>query len=84
MGALDDVKAALAKSNEKIDIITPAVIEVRKDIAFIKDKLENNTGGIDAAGVAELLQIATTQDEKLGQVATDLQALDSETDSSGQ
>jgi phosphoribosylpyrophosphate synthetase len=81
MGALEDVKAALSKSNEKIDIIVPAVGEVRKDVAFIKAKLEANTGGIDAAGVAELLQVAASQDEKLGQVASDLQALDSETDS---
>lgn len=96
MGALEDVKAKLATSNEKIDLLGSAVTEVAavvpevaKDVAFIKAKLEAQPGGIDAAGVAELLQIVTDQDTKvtgiadsLSTVKTSLQELDAQTDSS--
>lgn len=97
MGALEDVKAKLAASNEKIDLLGTAVTEVAavvpevaKDVAFIKAKLEAQPGGIDAAGVAELLQIVTDQDTKvtgigetLASVKTGLQDLDAQTDSTG-
>lgn len=95
MGALEDVKAKLATSNEKIDLLGTAVTEVAavvpevaKDVAFIKAKLEAQPGGIDAAGVAELLQIVTDQDTKVSEIAqslstvkTSLQDLDAQTDS---
>lgn len=82
--ALEDIKAKLAASNEKIDILSTATEGVAADIAFIKAKLEAaGEGSIDPAGVAELLTIATAQDEKLATLATRLSDVDSQTDSTG-
>lgn len=81
MAALDDLKAKLASSDAKIDIIVPAIAGVTADVAFIKAKLEEvGEGSINPAGVAELLAIVTAQDEKLATAATDLAALDAATD----
>lgn len=80
MGALDDVKAKLVTSNEKIDILTTASEGVAKDIAAIKLKLEQNQGGIDAAGVAELSSIIDATNEKLTVQAQKLADLDASTD----
>ncbi len=82
MGALDDVKAQLAVSDEKIDILSTATQGVAADVAFLKAKLEAAPGGIDAAGVAELLAIASAQSQKLSDAATQLADLDASTDSS--
>jgi hypothetical protein len=82
MAALDTLKEQLATSDEEIDILTTAIEGVAQDIAFIKAKLEANTGGIDAAGVAELSALVNAQSEKLSTAATRLQELDAETDSS--
>lgn len=82
MAALDDIKAKLAVSDQKIDILTTATDGVTADIAFIKAKLEANAGGIDAAGVAELTALVDAQSEKLSAAATRLADLDAQTDSS--
>lgn len=85
MSALDDTKAKLVISNEKIDILTTAVTGVKQDTAFLKQKIEdltNTEGGIDAAGVAELNEIIDAQNTKLTTAADELSALDAETDSS--
>lgn len=79
--ALEDLKAKLAASDEKITILTTATEGVTADVAFIKAKLEANTGGIDAAGVAELTSVVDAQSQKLSEAASKLQALDQETDS---
>lgn len=95
MGALEDVKAALALSTEKLNVLAPLVTEISasvpaiaKDIAFIKAKLESNTGGINAAGVAEILAVVNSDTEKLTTITQavstandELKALDAETDS---
>jgi hypothetical protein len=80
MGPLDDLKAQLATANEKIDIIVPATLGIKKDVALLKKKLEAaGVGGINAAGVAELKAIVNPMNDKLTSVAADLQALDAET-----
>lgn len=80
MSALDDIKAKLATSDEKIDILNTATEGVTADIAAIKAKLEANQGGIDAAGVAELTALVDAQSTKLSEAATKLSDLDAETD----
>lgn len=81
MSALQDLKDKLAVSDEKITVLTTATAGVTADIAFIKAKLEENSGGIDAEGVAELTAIVDGQQQKLAEAATALQNLDAETDS---
>lgn len=51
-----------------------AITGIVADIKFLKDKLAANTGGIDAAGVAELRTLFQANAEAL-------EALDQETDS---
>lgn len=81
MAALDDLKAKLAVSDEKMDIISTATEGVTADLAFIKEKLEAGANGIDAAGVAELSAVVDAQAEKLSVAAEKLTALDASTDS---
>lgn len=84
MAALDDIKAQLAVSDEKIDILTTATSGVAQDVAFIKAKLDAaGQGGIDAAGVAELQTLVAAQSEKLTAAAQALADLDASTDSTG-
>lgn len=80
MGALDDIKAKLAVSDEKITILSGATEGLILDIAAIKAKLEANANGIDAAGVAELSGIVDAQSQKLTDAATKLADLDAQTD----
>ena len=82
MGVLDDLKAKLALSNQKIDILSTATDGVAQDVAHLKTLVGQNPGGIDAAGVAELSLLLDAQDEKLNTAATKMTALDAETDSS--
>ena len=77
---LDDLKAKLVTSNEKIDIITTSTDGIKLDLASIKAKLEANAGGIDAAGVAELNTLVDAGNARLADAATALSDLDAETD----
>lgn len=82
MSALEDLKADLQTAVSKVDILVPAVQGVKKDVAFIKRKLdEAGGGGINAAGVAELRAIITPLNEQLATATDELAALDAETDS---
>lgn len=81
MSALSEVKEQLAISDEKIDILVPAIEGVTADVAFIKAKLEAaGQGGIDAAGVAELKTRVQAQSDRLSAAATALSDLDAQTD----
>lgn len=80
MGALDDIKAKLAVSDEKITILSTATEGVAADIAAIKAKLEAATNGLDAAGVAEVLELVQGQSDRLSETATKLSELDAQTD----
>lgn len=81
---LDEIKATLVISDEKIDILTTATAGVSQDVAFIKAKLDAaGAGGIDAAGVAELKGLVSAQSEKLTAAAQALADLDASTDSTG-
>jgi len=66
---LDDLNAQLDRQDT-------AITGVTADIAFIKAKLEGSPGGLTSAEVATLLARVTASADKL-------EALDSETDSSG-
>lgn len=83
MGKLEELKAKMAVSEEKIDTLTAATEGVAQDVAFIKEKLAQSQDGIDAAGVAELETIVNRQEEKLTAAADKLKALDESTDSTG-
>lgn len=81
MSALSEVKEQLAISDEKIDILVPAIEGVTADVAFIKAKLEAaGQGGIDAAGVTELKARVQTQSDRLTAAATAMSELDAQTD----
>ena len=57
MAAIDDLKAILTSVASDVTTISANVIEVDGDVQEVLDKLaalSANTGGIDAAGVAEL------------------------------
>jgi hypothetical protein len=82
MGALEDIKAKLAISDQKIDILVTATDGVAQDVAHLKELVSQNPGGINAAGVAELSALIDAQDQKLATAGSKLQALDAETDPS--
>ena len=82
MGALEDIKAKLVLSNEKIAILTTATDGVAQDVAHLKRIISENPGGIDAAGVAEISALLDDQHSQITTAAEKIQALDAETDSS--